>query len=263
VVNVVTRNALPATGDAGIATQHVTPLRLRVFAATQRPVAVHDVTIDTPWGSVRVRGRLGQRHADVYETIRRVACDQRTEPDGARVLLVDPADVRRGLGDGWYSAERIDALLDDLLHAVIDLRCPRGRARGHFIDQITETKVAVPARGGIQTEPRRLWRVRLGAVAVALDHWDLGLHYDPRPVTRLRSGVAQAVVRHVLTHSRDHQPRGGWTVDGLLDAVCGDLTPEARRNRRRELRADAEGMRRCGVLIEGDRVHRIDSEPVW
>jgi hypothetical protein len=223
MVNVIDRRALPATGDAGLATQHVTPLRLRVFAATQRPVAVHDVTIETSWGSVRVRGRLGQRHADVYETIRRVACDQRTEPDGARVLLVDPADVRRGLGDGWYSAERIDALLDDLLHAVIDLRCPRGRARGHFIDQITETAVAVSARGGIQTEPRRLWRVRRSGSARSLGSWR-----SLRPATHhpaaIRRGTGGGPPR---ADAQSRSPAAG-RVDGRRPARRGMRRSDSR-----------------------------------
>jgi hypothetical protein len=56
--------------------------------------------------------------------------------------------------------------------------------------------------------------------------------------------------------SHKSAPRGGWTLDGLIRAVAGQLDEYALRHRRRELRKDAAALPEIGIIIDGDRVLR-------
>jgi hypothetical protein len=228
--------------------------RVQLFQPSQRPTARRGDWIETAWGRVRVSGRLGQRHADVYEAIRHTALDSR-ERDGQTDLLVDPARVRRTIGQ-QYSYSTLWRLIDEIMQAVIEIDTPSVRALGHLIDSVIESKKRVynPLGG-----ERTLWVVRLGLVARAFDLHDLPLYYDPAPIARLQHGISQAVARHVLTHAQ--MPRGGWTLDGLIVAVAGYIGEQAMRDARRRVRADAAGLAELGVEIDDDRVRRVAQRP--
>jgi hypothetical protein len=231
-------------------TTTVTPARIRIFQPSQRPIAGRGEWIETAWGRVRVSGRLGQRHADIYETIRHTAIDSR-ERDGQTDLLVDPARVRRALGK-QYSYSTLWRLLEEIMQAVVEIDTPNARALGHLIDSVIESKKRVydPLTGG----ERPLWVVRLGLAAQALDRHDVPLFYDPTPIARLQHGISQAIARHVLTHKTE--PQGGWKLDGLIRAVAGDLEEQAMRDARRRVRADAAALAEIDIEIDGDRVRR-------
>jgi len=179
------------------------------------------------------------------------------ERDGQTELLVDPARVRRALSDAGYSHQRLWQLLDEIMQTVIEIDTGEWRALGHLVDSVTESKKT--KRDPLTGEQRRLWVVRLGLAARTLDERDLPLHHDPRPLTRLNHGITQAIARHVLSHRT--QPRGGWTLDGLIRAVAGEIGEMRMRDRRREIRADADALRAIGVEIAGDRVRRVEHRP--
>ncbi|MDA8253897.1 MAG: ABC transporter ATPase [Rhodospirillales bacterium] len=202
-------------------------------------------------------GRLGQRHADVVEAICATALARREIEDGGIELLVDPHQVRRAVsgGRGQYSSEQLHVLLADLRGAVVEIETPELAAQGqriigglldHWIP--SSRSVADPLTGST----RQLWRVRLGVALAALIRADAAIWRDPAPIAALRSGVSQAVARHVLTHSAT--PRGGWRLDGLLDAVGARADGRARREARAAVRADADGLAAVGIVIDGDRV---------
>jgi hypothetical protein len=241
------------TGDYPTTT--VTPARVRLFQPSQRPTARRGDWIETAWGRVRVSGRLGQRHADVYEALRHTALDSR-ERDGQTDLLVDPARVRRALGQ-YYSYSTLWRLLDEIMQAVVEIDAPGVRGLGHLIDSVTESKKR--ARDPLTGGERTLWVVRLGLAARALDERDLPLHYDPAPIARLQHGISQAVARHVLTHAT--KPRGGWTLDGLIVAVAGEIKGQAMADARHRVRADAAALAEIGIEIDGDRVRRAAQRP--
>jgi hypothetical protein len=191
----------------------------------------------------------------VYEAIRHTAIDSRAR-DGQTDLLVDPARVRRALGQ-HYSYSTLWRLLDEIMQATVDIDAPGVRGIGHLIDSVVDAKKRVrdPLTGGERT----LWVVRLGLAALALDQHDLPLHYDPAPVARLQHGISQAVARHVLTHKTE--PRGGWTLDGIIVAVAGEIKGQAMADARHRVRADAAGLAEIGIAIDGDRVRRIAQRP--
>jgi len=242
------------TGEHVTPTTTATPARVRLFQPTQRPRVTTGEWIQTSWGRCRVVGRLGQRHADLLEAMLFVAERSRETDDGAIELLVDPARVRRTLSDRRHSLGRIREWLRELRSATIEIESPHlpaeERLLGGLIDHVEPSPMTRhnPLSGG----ERHLWRVRLGKPLVELLKRDLLLWYDPAPLARLQYGISQAVARHVLTHRRP--PDKGWKLDGLIKVVCGVLGSQARRDARRRIRKDGDGLSAAGVVLDGDRV---------
>jgi hypothetical protein len=184
-----------------------------------------------------------------------VAERRRDTDDGCIELLVDPAALRRELSDSQYSYEGIQDLVADLRGAVIEIVTPDmeqtgDRIIGGLIDYSVPSPMTRPdpLTGG----ERHLWRVRLGLGLIMLLDRDLHLYYKPAPIARLQHGVSQAVARHVLTHK--HDPAGGWHVDTLLRAVCGeDASSSTMRNGRHRLKQDIEGLEALGIELTPDK----------
>ncbi len=239
------------SGKQIVPTSTAIQVRILLWQPTQRPVYQNGVWNTTAWGRCRVTGRLGQRHADITETMLSVAEKRRMVEDGGVELLVDPAKVRRNLSDSGYSHSRMWSLLREIMAATVEIETKNFRALGHLIDDVIESPATRPdpLTGGI----RHLWRVRLGKLLVALLEIDLPLYYDPAPIARLEHGISQAIARHCLSHKT--QPRGGWTIDGLIQTVSRQpLPPQVQRKAKFLLKADSEDLNKIGIIIDGDRV---------
>ena len=235
------------TGKRLLPTQAATALRIRLFQPTQRPREQSGKLIETPWGECRVKGRLGQRHADVIESILFSAERKRTTEDGAVEVLIDPAKIRRMLSDRGHSGARLKAWIEELMGAVVEVKTDWIHVTGHLVDHVVHSQKT--RSNPLNDKERHLWRVRLGLPLVTLIEKDRPMNHDPQPIARLEYGISQAVARHVLTHSTKSQPNGGWKMDTAIEAVSGKLTSGTMRNRRRELRRDAEGLRESGIEI--------------
>ena len=229
--------------------------RLQIFQPTRRPK--NEVRlIETAWGTAKVHGRIGQGHADVLESIFSEAADHQIMSDGGMQILVDPHKVRVAAGGDKLSGAQLDKLITELMQVVIDMRIASTgmRCLGHIIDQVIESKVKAPTRPGAIGDDRKMWRVDVPASFVKLIQGDINLHYDPAPIAQLTNGISQAIARHVATHK--HEPNGGWTIDGLIDAVGAGGTPKDKSNRRAELKRDAEGLKNVGLMLENGRLTR-------
>lgn len=244
--------------SARMPTTTASPARVQLYQPSQRPCGFTEwgPWHETPWGRCRVRGRLGQRHADIMESI--MWCAERTQrmADGAVFLLVDPAHVRITLSDGGYSGQRLWVLMTEIMSAVVEIQTASWHGLGHLIDEVVASSVSRrnPLPGA---DARGLWRVRIGACGLALLDHDVHLRYDPSPIARLQHGVSQAVARHVLTHQS--VPSGGWILDKLLASV-GVNAPDL-RNARRKLRQDADRLRAMGIHVIDNRVTRFKQVP--
>lgn len=239
-------------------TTPVSPARLQLYQPTRRPTFM-TWTTETPWGDAKITGKIGQGHADLVEAMSKLSLDHRVSDTGQIQLLVDPYPVRKLLaGDGErYSYTTTWQMIEDLRLTSIDLRVRSidERIMGGIIDLVRESPMTVAAsRSGQQ---RHLWQVTFNAAYSALMGRDLPLYYDPAPIARIRSGVAQAIARHVLTHTQ--QPNGGWTLDGLIQAVGAD-GPYLRK-RRSEIHNAAEQLLAVGIIVAGDRVFLAPRTP--
>ena len=232
--------------------------RLQLYQPTRRPTAMIR-TIDTVWGTAMVHGKIGQAHADVMEAIFSVASDFQVKNDGGMQILVDPYKVRVTAGGGTpMGGDQLDKLITELMQVVIEMRIKSTgtKIKGHILDRAIESKVK--ADGGTAQkfggEDRKLWCVEIPKEFVSIFYADHGLYYDPKPIAALGTGIAQAIARHVATHTQ--QPRGGWSLDGLIRIVGAGETSTNIRNRRREVMKDLPGLEALGLTIEDGRVKR-------
>lgn len=228
--------------------------RLRIFQPTQRPTR-QTIVVEGPWGKARVTGRLGQRHHDLIEITRNSALKWGLDPAGRVAVLVDPHTLRKELsgGRGQYSHGRMHELFRDMRETTIEIETPEIWAMGGLLDEAVEAKTK--ARNPLTGETRSLLKVTFGKVGTKLLAEDLFLYYDPAPIVTLNSGMSQAIARHALTHKSE--PNGGWHLDTLIKAVAGDIDGVRLRKARAAVHADAEGLKGCGVVVEGDRVRRV------
>jgi hypothetical protein len=235
--------------------------RLQVYQPTRRPVLMTQ-EIKTPWGIAQIKGKLGQGHADLLEAMFNEAIDYKfTGPAGETdqlQLLIDPYKISTSMGGGeQYSYSSIDKMCDDLMSAIVYLEPIDGnieRIRGHIIEKIEESKATRrnPLTGG----QRKLWRVTISDSWMKFIWGDMHLHYDPKPIAKLTTGIAQAVARHVATHRQ--QPPGGWHIDGLILAVGGGKNTRQLQNQRADIKADREGLEKLGISLENGRLKRSD-----
>lgn len=248
------------TGNQVAPTSTALQARVMIYQPSQRPQERTGQWMDTGFGRCRVTGRLGQRHADIVESMLYVAERRREISDGGVELLVDPAKLRRTLSDHQYSHDRIKKLLIELRAATVEIVTPELERSGDsiiggLIDHVKPSPMSRrdPLTGG----ERRLWRVRLGVALVMLLERDLSLYYPPAPIARLQHGISQAVARHVLTHK--HDPAGGWHLDTLIRAVSADeVSSKTMCNCRYRLKEDAERLREIGIEIDTEsRVKRL------
>src|SRR5690554_3058362 len=234
--------------------------RLMIYQPSQRPRELVGQWMHTSFRRCRVTGRLGQRHADIVESILYIAERRREISDGGIELLIDFAKLRRMLSDHHYSHGRIQKLMTDLRAATIEIVTPEMERRGDsiiggVIDHVIPSPMTRrdPLTGG----ERHLWRVRLGVALVMLLKKDLPLYYSPAPIARLQHGISQAIARHVLTHK--NIPAGGWHLDTLIRAVAGDaLSNMMLRKYRHRLKEDAAQLAEAGIELDAkDRVTRL------
>lgn len=226
--------------------------RLQVFQPTRRPKDI-ERTILTPWGEAKISGKVGQVHAHIIEAMCKHAKDHRKTDIGQIQLLVDPYTVRTSVGNGKaYSGDTLWRMIQDMRKTSIELSAPSQglRVMGGIIDLVEESLVVSSHNG----DKRHLWRVTLNPAFAVLLEDDLPLHYDPAPLARLESGIAQAIVRHLITHRA--QPEGGWSLDNLIRAVGAGTTSTDLRNRRREVNKDADTLQALGVLVKEGRVFK-------
>lgn len=233
--------------------------RLQLYQPTRRPVWMERI-IQTPWGTAKVRGKIGQVHADIIEAMLRLAEDHRhIQATGHLQLLVDPYKVRTLVGGGEaYTRNTLWQMLTELRETSITLEVPsRGlKVLGGILDRVEESPATRINK--LTGKPRHLWRVTLDPAFAGLLQEDLSLYYDPAPLAKIETGVAQAIARHILTH-RD-QPNGGWQMDKLIEMVGAGGDSVTMRNRRREVNKSADTLRAVGIVIEGSRLMRAANE---
>lgn len=231
--------------------------RLQVFQPTRRPTDTIR-RVETPWGFAVITGRLGQTHADLIESFCKCAEDFRVDNEGRLHLLVDPQAVRKsmagGVGHDRYPLNRIESLTVDMMRAVIELNAPSQKIRilGGIIDKVEESPMK---RGSKNGQERHMWRVVLADTFAMLLQQDIHLNYNPAPIARLKTGIGQAVTRHILTHK--DEPNGGWKVDTLLEMVGVNMANNAQvRQRRLDLKKDSEGLEELGIVLDGERLYK-------
>ena len=240
--------------------------RLPVFAPVDRRKPVErTVSQKKPWGEVSVTGRLTQLHRSLLDAAIATALKWRATEDGGVLLVCDPYRIKRLMVTKSWDYRWLESLLEDLRRARV-----RILENGHEFPLVVTGVVTSYGRFAKQRllQPGRLShrsddRRDMIYLMISAEWWSMWrdqvlVHYaEVLPEIGRLSGLGQAVVRLCLTQ----QP--GWHigVDHVLRAVgaivAGAVGPAARKRRQRarwDLRADAEGLRRVGVEVEGDTI---------
>ncbi len=237
-----------------LATATVHEYRLNIFQPTRRPKMRDDI-FATEWGKIRIKGKLGQTHADVLEALFFTAEKKRTYKGGKITFIVDPAQVRRVARQEQGAG--MDNLCFDLIHTAVEIKEPERLAcAGSLISFIDKSGKAGtrPNPKGAKKPFRNLWEITLGEVVKRLWEVDILMRHDPRPITVMRHGISQAVARLVISHKG--QPNGGWYLDTLIAQVCGKLDKISLKHRRKELYQDAKNLSSVGIIVKKGRVKK-------
>ena len=231
--------------------------RLQLYQPTRRPKLMERV-IEGPWGTATVRGKIGQVHADIIEAICRHAEDHRILAlTGHLQILVDPYKVRVSVGGGTaYSHDTLWKMLRELRETSIVLEVPAQKLKvlGGILDRVEESSAT--RLNPLTRVARPLWRVTFDPAFALMMRNDLHLYYDPTPLAKIDSGVAQAIARHILTHR--NAPTGGWHLDTLIQVVGAGQSSESIRNRRREVRNCKNQLAALGIVVQDDRILLYD-----
>ncbi len=239
-------------------TVHV--LRLCMFQPTRRPI-LKTTTIETQFGKIRVEGRLGQQHLDVFESICYSRLDKQ-EVDGRIKILVDPWEVRKKTKQ--VSGETLKRIIKELETTIIEIIEPdKFACIGHLIDHVG---IAVRKSDGTAVlkdgafGERKLLSVEIGKAFCRLVEKDIWVGWNPEKIAEIGysgHGITQAVIRHALSHK--NAPTTGWKLDTLIKAAYGEaVSDEMMRWARMTIKQDAEKMAKIGILVEGDKVRLSD-----
>jgi len=252
--------------DIGVAT--ITLNRLPIFQPSLRAV-YQEKTFEHQHWKVSIRGKLGQNHKNLLETILylRKLYDFDRENMSLRVLY-NEYEVKKHLSQGTtYSHERYKKLMDDLMHAsiLVQTKTQPERARsGTFIkdkrpsnNYIYKTKSNLPSLKG---EELHYVILEFGEAISYLFAEELKFTYDPKPIISLHNGISQALVRFLLTFTK--HPSAGYHLQPLLEHLEGEGMTNKRWWKIREyLKEDIELLKNLGIVIDfkKDRLFVIEN----
>lgn len=227
------------------------PARLAIYQPSRRPRELRSHKLVTQWGCVTIeKARLGQCHADVMEAIFTCAEQRRDTRDGVD-LLIDPAKVLRLSGQ---DSKHLKELIIDLQTAVISIETKEGNVdvQGQILQNIFKSKANFKPNPLDWNNPRPMWIVKVGVVYTRLLMDDLPLNYNPQPISECKGGIAQAIIRLLLTQ-RNAPNGGGWFVDGLLNIIFGGhlRTAQEFATARQSLKKDETTLNKLGFELSG------------
>lgn len=236
------------------ATAHET--RLNIFQATRRP-STKDEIIQTAWGKVRIKGKLGQGEQDVLESLFFSAIKKRTYKDGKITIVVDPAKVRKTAR--LSSETALDNAIFNLVNTTIEIFEPKKLAAVggliSFIDKSSDITAKNPTISfKKESGERHFWEIEIGQIIKRLWDADILLWHDPSDICKFKHGASQALARLVIGHKEN--PNGGWHLNTLIRQTCGDIDKQKLKDRRKEIKKDSAALAKIGIVIEKDRVNK-------
>lgn len=237
--------------------------KLPIFQPSRTPKYTEEW--EGKWGtaSVSVRGKLGQGHRDVLDSLWFGSEAARMSADETLRVLIDPYRLRRHVSSGRsvLPYEHVTNLLRDLVEAEVDIDIPPLKL--HITDGILsgfeESPVTKPPPKGAEAigilAPRHMLQVSFTRDWTQLLKSDLKVNYSLKHVIGLRHGASQAIARYCLSNKDVND-----TLDGLFEKVRYDTTGKTRSavyKTKAEIRSDRSALHALGITItETDTVHR-------
>lgn len=227
--------------------------RLPIFQPTLR-AKYREEAFESPHGKITVKGKLGQNHKSLLETILylRKLYDFDEENMILRVLY-NEYEVKKHLTKGTttYSYEGYKQLLEDMKQAYITLEAER-IIKGKLIK---ETKISSnyskKSKGNLPpVKEKEIPYVILefGEVVSYLFSKEFKFTYDPKPIIELRNGISQAIARYIQTH-KNHPP-SGYHLRQLIEILEGKMENKRWWTIRKYLKEDAKHLRQLNIVID-------------
>jgi hypothetical protein len=237
--------------------------RLPLFEPTLR--ATYGVRVfEGKYGKLTIKGRLGQAHKNLLETILwKKEVYEFIEIEGREHLkvLYDEEKIRKYLSQkSKYSYEGYKTLLEDMIQTYIELETEKLRIQGTLIIQRVESIVLKPTKTRSPLIPKQvpLTVVIFGAVASELIKNELKFTYDPKLIMALKNGISQALVRYLKTHK--NHPSSGYHLKELIKNLVENIEGQKWYDIKRLLKKDAEQLEQLGIVInfKEDRLFVIE-----
>jgi len=241
--------------DIGVTTESLN--RLPIFQPTLKP-RFEVRTFESKYGKITVEGKLGQNHKSLLEVVlyKRKAYKLKIDKneDDVKVsleVLYNEYEVKKYLSQSSkYSDERYHQMIKDMITAYIVLEKDDERIAGTIIARERESKKYYrKTKSNLPNIKREIPYVKLefGDVFSRLLVKELRFTYDPKPITRLDSGISQAIVRFLLTHKR--HPRAGYHLKELIENIDENVDQKW-KDIRRALKKDAAMLENLGAVID-------------
>jgi len=255
--------------DIGVATESLN--RLPIFQPTLKPRFVSR-TFESKYGKLFVKGRLGQNHKSLLETIlyKRKAYSLHINKDENDIkvsleVLYNEYEVKKYLSQSSkYSDERYDQMIEDMITAYIMLEEDGEKTKGTLITRVKvsekyyrKTKSNLPS---IRETMIPYTKLEFGDVASRLIVKELRFTYDPKPIMSLGSGISQAIVRYLKTQK--NHPATGYHLKALIENLVENVEGQIWHEIRRALKKDAEALEHLGITIDfkKDRLYVINNK---
>ncbi|NDP46842.1 MAG: hypothetical protein GZ085_00350 [Sulfuriferula multivorans] len=244
----------------GPAVAPVIASRVPIFAPSLKAVKESEWEGITPWGQVKVVGRIGGIHRRLLDTMFAYAIKTRRNRNGSVDLLIDPYQIRKiagGSGVAWIKKH-----LRDLRDAHVSI--DGDREGGSIVSDWQDSKKTVAFPVGIvsvkngerevEATTRTLLVVTVGAVWMRIYDCTMAVRYRPLLPTLhcMRNGAAYMLALHVITH-RVYNTRLDVALR-YIRAVHDDMSDRQKRRVRAGVLAEIDALCEMGITITGGGV---------
>jgi len=242
--------------DIGVTTESQN--RLPIFEPTLK--AKNGIRVfENRYGKLTVKGRLGQVHKNLLETIfyERELYDFFEDGDNKYLkVLYHEYKVKKYLttGSTTYCHREYKQLIEDMKQAYVELETNKVKVKGPLILEKTASKITKKTKGNLPNLRGKeipLAVITFGPVITTLFEKELRFTYDPKPILSLSSGISQAVVRFLKTHK--NHPSAGYHLKPLVENLVENVEGEKWHDIRRFLKKDLETLKSIGIFIDFKR----------
>lgn len=251
-------------GHFGPCVASVSQSRHPMFSPSLKAVPECEWTGTTPWGTVTVKGKISQIHRSILDAIQTEAIAKKENDDGSLTVVVDPYRIAKSAGISTHDREWLQSKIEDMVQSLIIIK-KTGQPYSQVASLIhssrpTDETVPMPCSGRLpgceNLVGRPLLRIVISAEWRKIERNEMGVRYKlliPK-IVALKSGVAQALVRFLLTHTETHCQL--TDVLTWIGALRDDISRSQRHRIVFAIRQIADTLENdFGISIEGDSIH--------
>ncbi len=214
-----------------------------------------DATWTTPWGSVRVAGRLTEIHRKVLDAIFSDNEGEFEMETGAKAFLVDPYRLAKAAQVG-QNTQWLKSIMEDMRVAVVHIVDTHTGLEHHagIVSEYLVSSQHASQPGGALTGDRSLMVATISAAWMRIHHMSLTVHYrNLLPIVNTaQHGATHALALHVLSNATYNRA----LVQALTDigALREGMTDRGQRKVIAEVLEEQKLLAVLGIQIGANRV---------